>query len=114
MGTMASTLAHELNQPNTAVANYVEAVRDLLAEPNPDELPEIIEALEDAAAEAMRAGHIVRRLRAFVSRGEIEKTVESLPDMINESAAFGLLIVGERRAGQEWVSTGKSRGSPDT
>src|SRR3546814_2583070 len=99
MGTMASTLAHELNQPITAVANYVEAVRDLLAEPNPDELPEIIEALEDAAAEAMRAGHIVRRLRDFVSRGEIEKTVESLPDLINESAAFGLLGAGEKSIG---------------
>src|SRR3546814_14459132 len=79
--------------------NYVEAVRDLLAEPNPDELPEIIEALEDAAAEAMRAGHIVRRLRDFVSRGEIEKTVESLPDLINESAAFGLLGAGEKSIG---------------
>src|SRR3546814_2898056 len=63
MGIMASTLAHELNQPITAVANYVEAVRDLLAEPNPDELPEIIEAPEDAAAEAMRAAPIDRRLR---------------------------------------------------
>jgi len=99
MGTMASTLAHELNQPITAVANYVEAVRDLLAEPNLDELPDIIEALEDAAAEAMRAGHIVRRLRDFVSRGEIEKTVESLPDLINESAAFGLLGAGDKSIG---------------
>ncbi len=99
MGTMASTLAHELNQPITAVANYVEAVRDLLAEPNLDELPDIIEALDDAAAEAMRAGHIVRRLRDFVSRGEIEKTVESLPDLINESAAFGLLGAGDKSIG---------------
>ncbi len=99
MGTMASTLAHELNQPITAVANYVEAVRDLLAEPDPDELPEIIEALEDAAAEAMRAGNIVRRLRDFVSRGEVEKTVESLPDLINESAAFGLMGAGEKSIG---------------
>lgn len=99
MGTMASTLAHELNQPITAVATYVEAVRDLLAEPNPDELPEIIEALEDTAAEAMRAGNIVRRLRNFVSRGEIEKTVENLPDLINESAAFALLGVGEKSIG---------------
>lgn len=99
MGTMASTLAHELNQPITAVANYVEAVRDLLAEPNLDELPDIIEALDDAAAEAMRAGHIVRRLRDFVSRGEIEKTVESLPDLINESATFGLLGAGDKSIG---------------
>lgn len=91
MGTMASTLAHELNQPITAVANYVEAVRDLLAQPDPDDLPEIIEALEDAAGEALRAGQIVRRLRDFVSRGEIEKTVESLPNLINEAVAFGLM-----------------------
>src|SRR3546814_20291857 len=99
MGTMASTLAHELNQPITAVANYVEAVRDLLAEPDPDELPEIIAALEDAAAEAMRAGNIVRRLRDFVSRGEVEKTVESLPDLINAAAAFGLMGAGGKSIG---------------
>lgn len=91
MGTMASTLAHELNQPITAVANYVEAVRDLLREPDPDDMPHIVAALDDAAGQAMRAGRIVRRLRDFVARGEVEKTVESLPDLINEAAAFGLM-----------------------
>ncbi|MDB5685780.1 MAG: fixL2 [Rhizorhabdus sp.] len=96
MGTMASTLAHELNQPITAVANYVEAVRDLLATPEPDDLPMIREALNDAASEAMRAGYIVRRLRDFVSRGEVEKTLEDLPDLINESAALGLMGARER------------------
>ncbi len=96
MGTMASTLAHELNQPITAVANYVEAVRDLLDEPNPDELPMIREALQDAVGEAMRAGHIVRRLRDFVARGEVEKTVEKLPLLINEAAAFGLMGANEK------------------
>ena len=96
MGTMASTLAHELNQPITAVANYVEAIRDLLADPDPEDFPEIHEALGDAAREAMRAGHIVRRLRDFVARGEIEKTVESLPNLINEAAAFGLLGANEK------------------
>lgn len=96
MGTMASTLAHELNQPITAVANYVEAVRDLLAEPDPEDFPEIREALGDAASEAMRAGQIVRRLRDFVARGEVEKTIESLPNLINEAAAFGLLGASEK------------------
>ncbi|TCS03919.1 PAS/PAC sensor signal transduction histidine kinase [Caulobacter sp. BK020] len=91
MGTMASTLAHELNQPITAVANYVEAVRDLLAQPDPDDLPMIREALDDAAGEAMRAGHIVRRLRDFVARGEVEKSVEDLPSVIHEAAALGLM-----------------------
>ncbi|MBO9380695.1 PAS domain S-box protein [Sphingomonas histidinilytica] len=96
MGTMASTLAHELNQPITAVANYVEAVRDLLAEANPEDLPMIREALEDTVREALRAGQIVRRLRDFVARGEVEKTVEDLPSLIHEAAALGLMGAQEK------------------
>ncbi|MET3665483.1 PAS domain S-box protein [Caulobacter sp. 1776] len=99
MGAMASTLAHELNQPITAVANYVEAVRDLLATPDPDELPMIRDALGDAASEAMRAGHIVRRLRDFVARGEVDKTVETLPSLVDEAIALGL--IGGRESGVE-------------
>jgi two-component system sensor kinase FixL len=95
MGAMASTLAHELNQPITAVANYVEAVRDLLAKPDPEDLPMIREALNDAAGEAMRAGHIVRRLRDFVARGEVEKTVEDLGALVHGAAALGLMGVRE-------------------
>jgi len=91
MGTMASTLAHELNQPITAVANYMEAIRDLLATANPDDLPTIREALDDAASEAIRAGQIVRRLREFVARGDTEKTVEDLPRLIEETAELALL-----------------------
>ena len=99
MGTMASTLAHELNQPITAVANYVEAVRDLLAHPDPGDLPMIRDALGDTAKEALRAGHIVRRLRDFVARGEVEKTIEKLPSLINEAAVLGLM--GSREQGVE-------------
>lgn len=91
MGTMASTLAHELNQPITAVANYVEAVRDLLAKPDVEDFPMIREALGDAASEALRAGHIVRRLRDFVARGEVEKSVEDLAGLVREAAALGLM-----------------------
>ena len=99
MGTMASTLAHELNQPITAVANYVEAVRDLLANPDPADMPMIRDALDDTAKEALRAGHIVRRLRDFVARGEVEKTIEKLPLLINEAAVLGLM--GAREKGVE-------------
>lgn len=99
MGAMASTLAHELNQPITAVANYVEAIRDLLAKPDPDDLPMIRDALGDAASEAMRAGHIVRRLRDFVARGEVDKTVEVLPSLVDEAVALGL--IGGRESGVE-------------
>ncbi|MET0240287.1 MAG: PAS domain S-box protein [Sphingobium sp.] len=99
MGTMASTLAHELNQPITAIANYAEAIRDQLSDPDPHELPMIREALDDTAREALRAGHIVRRLRAFVARGEVEKTVEPLPQLINETAV--LAFMGTREQGIE-------------
>lgn len=96
MGTMASTLAHELNQPLTAVANYVEAVRDMLARPDPGDFPMIRDALDDTAKEALRAGHIVRRLRDFVARGEVEKTIEKLPLLINEAAVLGLMGAREK------------------
>lgn len=99
MGTMASTLAHELNQPIAAIANYVEAVRDQLENPSPDEFPMMREALDDTGREALRAGHIVRRLRDFVARGEVEKTVEPLPALINEGSVLGL--IGTREMGIE-------------
>jgi two-component system sensor kinase FixL len=111
MGAMASTLAHELNQPITAVVNYVEAVRDLLAAPDPDDMPMIREALGDAASEALRAGHIVRRLRDFVARGEVEKTVEDLSLVLREAAALGLMgardegldVIFELDSRADWV-----------
>jgi len=96
MGTMASTLAHELNQPITAVTTYVETIRDMLASPDPDDFPMIREALDDTAKESLRAGHIVRRLRDFVARGEVDKTVERLPALINEAAVLGLMGARER------------------
>lgn len=96
MGTMASTLAHELNQPITAVANYVEGVRELLSKPDSDDFPMIREALNDAAKEAMRAGHIVRRLRDFVARGDLEKRLENLTILINEAAVLGLIGTSEK------------------
>ncbi len=97
MGTMASTLAHELNQPIAAVANYVEAVRDQMAQPRESEWPMMREALAEAASEALRAGQIVRRLREFVSRGEVEKTIEDLPQLVQEASELGL--VGAREMG---------------
>jgi two-component system sensor kinase FixL len=56
----------------------------------------IREALNDAVREALRAGQIVRRLRDFVARGEVEKTVEDLPTLIAEAAALGLLGAREK------------------
>lgn len=96
MGAMASTLAHELNQPITAIANYMEGIGSLLENPSMDDMPMIREALADAASEALRAGQIVRRLREFVARGEIEKSVEDLPALIAEASELALLGARER------------------
>ena len=96
MGTMASTLAHELNQPMTAVVNYMRGIRNLIREANPEDRPMIEDALADATREALRAGDIVRRLREFVSRGEIEKRVEQLPGLIEEGSKLALIDAREK------------------
>jgi two-component system sensor kinase FixL len=91
MGTLASSLAHELNQPLTAVANYCESARELLESNSDSETLHIVrEALDEAAEQAVRAGQIVRRLRDFMSHGEIERRVESLQRLINEANALAL------------------------
>lgn len=96
LGEMASALAHELNQPLSAIANYLKGSRMLLAR---DEVPleRIGDAVERAANEALRAGDIIRRLRDFVSRGETERRAESLPKLIEEASA--LALVGAREQG---------------
>lgn len=99
MGTMASTLAHELNQPITAVANFVSGVRNLLEENNPEDRAMIDEGLVEAYEEALRAGAIVRRLREFVSRGEVGKSVEDLSDLVD--GASKLALIGAREKGVE-------------
>jgi two-component system, LuxR family, sensor kinase FixL len=95
MGTMATSLAHELNQPLTAIANYVEAARDLLADAEHMHIEIVREALDDAAKQAVRAGQIVRRLREFIARGESEKRIESLRALINEANALALIGIKE-------------------
>jgi two-component system sensor kinase FixL len=98
MGTLASSLAHELNQPLTAVASYCEGARDLLqTAPDAETLAMAREALDEAAKQAVRAGQIVRRLRDFMSHGETERRVESLQRLINEANA--LALVGSREHG---------------
>lgn len=90
VGTMASTLAHELNQPLTAVASYVMAAQALLDANQPDALADAREALADGIAEAVRAGQIVRRLRDFVARGDTEREIVGLTKLIEEAAALAL------------------------
>ncbi|MBO9601222.1 MAG: PAS domain S-box protein [Novosphingobium sp.] len=96
MGTLATSIAHELNQPLTAVTNYVQTARDLLAELTPENVDLVREALEETATEALRAGQIVHRLRDFVSRGETTREIVSLQRMVTETTALALLDVKVR------------------
>ncbi len=91
LGRMASTLAHEINQPLTAIANYVQAARQLLASGRADLHPRVIDAMTKAAAQAARAGAIIQRLRQFVSRGETARRAEDLNKIVEEAAALALL-----------------------
>jgi two-component system, LuxR family, sensor kinase FixL len=100
VGTLASALAHELNQPLTAVANYVSAGRDMVGSDKPETQEMLREALDEAAKEAVRAGQIVRRLRDFVSKGELDTQILSLAKLINDATTLGL--VGAREQGVEW------------
>lgn len=97
MGTMASTLAHEINQPLTAIANYLETMRDMIGEGQVGVLGEMAEPLELAAAQSLRAGTIVRRLRAFVDGGDTGFHVERLDALVEEATSLGLL--GAHEAG---------------
>ncbi|HVV92981.1 MAG TPA: PAS domain S-box protein [Hyphomicrobiales bacterium] len=99
LGEMASALAHELNQPLSAIANYLKGSRRLLAGvvTADTRLGSLDEALDKAAQQALRAGEIIRRLRSFVARGESEHRVESLSKLIEEASA--LALVGAKEAG---------------
>jgi two-component system sensor kinase FixL len=93
MGEMASTLAHELNQPLSAIANYLKGSRRLLEGATEEKFVAMGDALDKAADQAMRAGQIIRRLRDFVARGESERRVESITKLVEEASALALVGV---------------------
>jgi two-component system, LuxR family, sensor kinase FixL len=105
MGEMASTLAHELNQPLTAVASYLNGCRRLLDRGGGvdagllrnQDAGMLRDGIERAAEQALRAGQIIRRLREFVSRGETERREENLVKLIEEASA--LALVGAKQTG---------------
>ena len=89
-GQMAAALAHELNQPLTAVVNSVNAAKRLLAREDDASLMIARDVADEAAAQALRASEIIHRLRQFVTRHETERRIEALPSMIKEAGALVL------------------------
>ena len=96
MGTLASALAHELNQPLTAIANYLEAGRDMLDADGPVDRELLREAMAESASQALRAGEIIRSLREFIRRGETIRQPEALRGLLAEGAALAFIGVDSR------------------
>ena len=97
MGEMASTLAHEINQPLSAISNYLQGCNRLLESVEHPNVPKIRDALAETTKQTLRAGHIIRQLREFVARGETEKRPENISKLVEEASA--LALVGAKEEG---------------
>jgi two-component system sensor kinase FixL len=104
MGEMAATLAHELNQPLAAISNYLRGSNRLLKASQDPRVASVQDALAKGAEQALRAGQIIRRLRDFVTRGETEKRVERLSQLIEEASALALVGARERGVRVEFTN----------
>ena len=84
MGEMASSVAHELNQPLTAINNYCNGMVSRIKSHNLTE-DDLIKALEKTAHQAQRAGQIIQRIRSFVKRSEPNRSFAEVAPMVAEA-----------------------------
>jgi two-component system sensor kinase FixL len=90
-GQLAAALAHELNQPLTAILNYSSALGDMLdwrTVPNGTTIKEVLDKIGE---QTDRAGQIIRRLRGFVEKREPNRANEDLNKLIEDAIALGLV-----------------------
>ena len=97
MGEMASALAHELNQPLSAIANYLKGAAPAAGEQHRCNAAVMRDAMDKARRTGPARRQIIRRLRDFVARGESERRVESISKLIEEASA--LALVGAKEHG---------------
>jgi PAS domain S-box-containing protein len=95
MGEMASSVAHELNQPLTAISNYCNGMvsrvkADAIAK------PDLIAALEKTARQAQRAGQVIHRIRAFVKRSEPQRQLARAQDIVEDAVELAGIEVRRR------------------
>ncbi len=96
LGEMASTLAHELNQPLSAIANYAQGCNRMLRDISGAGTERLREALGEISRQSLRAGLIIGRLREFVMRGSTERAPEDIRKLVEEAGALALLGSRER------------------
>jgi two-component system sensor kinase FixL len=95
MGQMSSGLAHELNQPLTAIMNYIKAARRTVEGIEDPRISRALDLVDKAAAQTVRAGQIIRRLRDFVEKGETHRRLEDINATVAEAVALGLAGGGD-------------------
>jgi two-component system, LuxR family, sensor kinase FixL len=108
MGELASALAHELNQPLTAISNYLLAARQLVQR-GPDQAERATEIIGKSIDQAVRAGQIIRQLRNFIQKREAERAPADIDKVVDEASA--LAFIGLKEKGVR-VSIERQRGLP--
>ena len=91
VGEMGSALAHELTQPLSAVSGFVEASAALIDQGGGEIPAKVREYMEQAVAQALRAGAVVRLLREFTVRGDTERSVEDINAVVEEICALATM-----------------------
>jgi two-component system, LuxR family, sensor kinase FixL len=98
LGEMAAAIAHEINQPLTAIVNYLNAGLFMAVDGYSEtHFAETEQVMRLASEQALRAGEIVRRLREFVGQGNGERTVERAEQLVD--SAMALALIGARAGG---------------
>lgn len=96
MGQLVSGLAHEVNQPLAAIMNYLQVGRQIVGDHPEGDVKAIGGILEKAEAQTARAGEIIKRLRTFIDRRDVERRRENLSTLIEEALALGIVGQGGR------------------
>lgn len=93
LGELASAIAHELNQPLSAISNYVSACQQEFKNAGIDMPPRAVALMDTAVTETARAGELVRRVRDFISRGDLKSEFIDLDKVIRQSVSLALVPV---------------------
>jgi two-component system sensor kinase FixL len=88
MGELSLALAHELNQPLAAIINHIAIAEHAITQDERIDDAVVARRLADATDQAMRAGEIVKRLRAFVENRDCEKRSENVAELVTEATAL--------------------------
>ena len=96
MGQMTAAIAHELNQPLTAVLNYINASRRLMSGVKDPQAARVLDLIDRAGNQISRAGQIIRQLRDFVEKRETARIEVNINTVVEE--AVNLAVVGSADA----------------